>query len=67
MKKTYLKPATEEILISSKTIMITASGDGQRIVDDGGTTSDENITEGDSRRRYQNVWDEEEYDDEEDW
>lgn len=62
MKKTYLKPATEEILISSKAIMITASGDGERIVEDGGTTSENEITEGDARRRT--VWDDEEEEDE---
>lgn len=57
MKKTYLKPTTDEILISSSVIMITASGDGQQIVDDGGNTSGSGITEGDSRGGF--LWDDE--------
>ena len=59
MKKSYLKPATEEELLSSDNLMITASGDGEKIVEYGGSTDNEGITEGDSRRRT--VWDDEDY------
>jgi len=57
MKKTYLQPATEEIFLTVGNIMITASADGKKIVEDGGNT-DGIITEGDSRRST--VWGEEE-------
>ena len=62
MKAIYLKPTTEEIRLSLSAIMITVSGgkDGQ-IVEDGGSTNENNITEGDSRRRT--VWDDEEEED----
>lgn len=58
MKATYLKPTTEEILLSSQPIMIGASADGKKILEDGGGTSSSGITEGDSRRNY-SVWDDE--------
>lgn len=61
MKKIYLKPTTEEYTINSAPFMITASGNGERIVDDGGTTEEHNITEADSRR-HKDIW----YDEEED-
>ena len=63
MKATYLKPTTKVVLLTIGNIMITASGNGKKIVDNGGNTGDYNITEADSRRR-QDVWDDEE---EEDW
>lgn len=64
MKKTYLIPSTDVVLVSSSAIMITASdGTGQKIVDDGGDTSTEGITEGDSRRHI-NVWGDEEEEEE---
>ena len=59
MKATYLKPTTEEILISSAAIMITASGgDGDLNIGDGGGTGDSGVTEGDARLRY-DVWEDE--------
>lgn len=66
MKAIYLKPTTEEILISSTAIMITVSGDGQQIVENGGNTGDGDnpITSGDSRRQ-RSVWDDEELEEEE--
>ena len=67
MKKIYLKPTTEEFLIASGAIMITASGEGEKIVDDGGDTSSEGITTGDSRRRRgnaRNQWEDDEMDEE---
>ena len=62
MKKTYLKPTIEEELFSGDDLMITTSVDGTNIVEDGGNTGENNITEGDSRRR-RDVWaDEESFD-----
>ena len=57
MKKTYLKPTADLNLIYSEAIMITVSGEGQQIVDDGGSTSGSGITEGDSRGGF--IWDDE--------
>ena len=60
MKKTYLIPSTDVVLVSSSAIMITVSdGKGKKIVDDGGNTSTDGITEGDARRR-RTVWDDDE-------
>ena len=59
MKAKYLKPTTEEILLSSHAIMLTISGDGEPIGGNGGGTGDGNITEGDSRRHF-SVWGDEE-------
>lgn len=43
--------------------MITASGgDGEQILDNGGDTNSEGITEGDSRRR--DIWEDEEEEEE---
>lgn len=56
MKKTYIMPTAEEILLSSTAIMITGSGGGEQIVGDGGDTETAGITEGDSRR-HRSVWD----------
>lgn len=68
MKKIYLKPATEEFLIASGAIMITASGEGEKIVDDGGDTDTGGVTTGDSRRRgrgnVRNQWEDDEMDEE---
>lgn len=58
MKTTYLKPTTEIVLISSGAIMIGASGEGKKILEDGGNTSTGSVTEGDSRRF--SIWDDEE-------
>lgn len=59
MKATYLKPTTEEILINTPALMLTISGDGEKIVGDGGETGGEGgPTEGDSRRNF-SIWDEE--------
>ena len=50
MKAKYIKPSiTEDLLLSDEDLMITVSGDGTKIVDNGGTT-DGVITEGDSRQ-----------------
>ena len=66
MKATYLKPTLEEILLSSQAIMISASGDGTKLVEDGGGTNEGGITEGDARR-HRSVWDDEELEEEEQW
>jgi hypothetical protein len=66
MKKIYLKPTTEEFLINSAPLMITASGDGERIVDDGGSTGENQIIEADSRRR-RDIWEDEEVEDDMAW
>ena len=62
MKAKYIKPCiTEDLLLSDEDLMITVSGgqgEGKPIVEDGGSTKDNNITEGDSRMF--NVWDDEE-------
>lgn len=63
MKTTYLKPITEIVLISSGAIMIGASGEGKKILEDGGNTSTGNVNEGDSRRF--SVWDDEDDEEEE--
>ncbi len=58
MKKIYLKPvAEEESQLSAEEIMITASVDGNSLLNDGGNTNDCEITEGDSRLQH-SVWDE---------
>ncbi len=64
MKATYFKPTTEEFLVSSEAIMITGSNGGQNIIDEGKSTSEENITQGDARRQ-RSVWDDEEMEEEE--
>lgn len=59
MKKIYMKPiAGEEMMISLDSLMITASGDGTNLVDNGGTTSGGNISEGDARQY--NLWEDDE-------
>lgn len=50
MKTTYLKPNTEIVLLNTAPIMLQASGEGEKILDNGGNTSGVGITEGDSRR-----------------
>lgn len=56
MKAKYLKPSiTEDLLFSEEDLLIVVSNKGDVIVEDGGTTNDNNITEGDSRTM--NVWD----------
>ena len=45
MKTTYLKPNTEIVLLNTA-----PSGEGEKILDNGGNTSGVGITEGDSRR-----------------
>ena len=57
MKAIYLKPETDVTLLSSEAIMISASGDGTKLVEDGGSTSENSITEADSRHR--SIWDDE--------
>lgn len=59
MKTTYLKPTTDEIRLTSGAVMITASADGENFIEDGGTTSQGGITEGDSRGS-RGIWDDEE-------
>ena len=54
MKAKYLKPTTECLPYSIDELMITASGNGQQIVEDGGTTED-TVTEGDARE-LRNIW-----------
>ena len=63
MKKIYLSP---EILIQKIVLqqMIATSTPTVTMKDDEDAVQDGEVL---SRRRYQNVWDEEEYDDEEDW
>ena len=57
MKAKYLKPTTECLPYSIDELMITASADGQKIVEDGGTTNG-TVTEGDARE-LRNIWDDE--------
>ena len=63
MKKIYLSP---EILIQKIVLqqMIATSTPTVTMKDDEDAVQDGEVL---SRRRNQNVWDEEEYDDEEDW
>ena len=49
MKAIYQKPAIKDDEFSLEAIMVTASNGGQTILGNGGNTSDNNITEGDSR------------------
>ena len=64
MKAKYLKPTAKDILLSIDDLMLTISGNGETIVDDGGTTSGSGITQGDSRRHYR-AWEEEDLEEEE--
>lgn len=58
MKAKYIKPSiTEDLLLSDEDFMLVVSGDGTKIVDNGGNTGDNNITEGDSRSFK--IWDDE--------
>lgn len=67
MKATYLKPTTEEFILSSSVIMIGASdGNGNKLVEDGGGTSEGGISEGDARR-HRSVWDDGMEEEEEQW
>ena len=51
MKAKYIKPSiTEDLLLSDEDFMIVVSNNGTPIVEDGGNTSDNNVTEGDSRQ-----------------
>lgn len=59
MKAIYLKPTTEETRLTSESVMISASADGENFIEDGGTTSGGGITEGDSRG-HRSIWDDEE-------
>jgi len=59
MKTTYLKPTTDEIRLTSGSVMISASADGENFIEDGGTTSEGGITEGESRGS-RSIWDDEE-------
>ena len=61
MKAKYIKPCiTEDLFLSDEDLMIIVSGGkGQgNIVEDGGNTNDNNITEGDARQFK--VWNDEE-------
>jgi hypothetical protein len=57
MKAKYLKPTAEDLLLTIDDLMITVSGNADKIVEDGGSTSEGGIIEGDARRY--NVWDDE--------
>ena len=59
MKAIYLQPTTEEIRLTSGSVMISASADGENFIEDGGSTSEGGITEGDSRGS-RGIWDDEE-------
>ena len=50
MKK-YIKPVMDIHLISPKAMMITASGNNQGILGDGGNASTNNITDAGAKRR----------------
>ncbi len=56
MKKTYIEPQTQEIRLNISNIICTS---GLGIAEQ--TTSEESITEADSRMLYNSVWDEEDY------
>jgi hypothetical protein len=65
MKAKYLKPCiNEDVLLCEEDLMLTASGDGTKIVEDGGSTEGK-VTEGDARSYRRSVWDDEESLDEE--
>jgi len=57
MKTLYVKPETAVVLLSTEAVMIGASAGGQRIVEDGGSTSGSSITTADSRGS--SLWDDE--------
>mgnify|MGYP007069872477 CR=1 FL=1 len=56
MKAIYLKPEVNIVKLSSSAIMISASGNGESILGDGGNASEKNITSSDSRGGF---WDDE--------
>ncbi|MBO4812185.1 MAG: hypothetical protein J5552_11590 [Prevotella sp.] len=56
MKAIYQKPTMEVEQMISDEVMVGASADGENIPG-GGNTSDNNITEGDSRY-HSSIWDE---------
>ena len=58
MKTAYLKPVVNDELMSADELMITASAGGETIIENGGSTSAEGITTGDSR--VTDIWDDEE-------
>lgn len=59
MKVKYQKPALlEDTLMAEDAIMISASAGGSSIIEDGGTTSENSITTGDSRKT---IWDDDEF------
>ena len=49
MKAIYQKPAIKDDEFLLEAIMVTASNNGQTILDGGGKASENNITSGDSR------------------